>query len=237
MMELEPDDDRLHRRGRAAGRCASLGVRFAFAGAIVGTAGLTMLIGWDAGIRTAGIAPYTPRAPTTRCRVLPMFILIGYLAYYAGITQTRLRGGATLVRLAAGRARHRHGVRGRGLLGGVGREQRRRRGVRQGGDPRDAAGEVRQAPGGRRLRGRRHARFADPAQHAAGRLRHHHRAVDRQAADRGLRARHRLGASSTPRSSPGAAGATRSSARASAATPGRSASSRCPARRRSSWSS
>lgn len=64
-----------------------IGVRFAFAGAIVGTAGLTMLIGWDAGIRTAGIAPYTAGANYT-LSVLPMFILIGYLAYYAGITQT-----------------------------------------------------------------------------------------------------------------------------------------------------
>ena len=64
-----------------------IGVRFAFAAAIVGTAGLTMLIGWDAGIRTAGIAPYTAGANYT-LSVLPMFILIGYLAYYAGITQT-----------------------------------------------------------------------------------------------------------------------------------------------------
>ncbi len=63
------------------------GVRFAFAGAIVGTAGLVSLIGWDAGIRTAGIAPYTSGANYT-LSVLPMFILIGYLAYYAGITQT-----------------------------------------------------------------------------------------------------------------------------------------------------
>jgi tripartite ATP-independent transporter DctM subunit len=64
-----------------------LGIRFAFAGAIVGTAGLTMMLGWDAGIRTAGIAPYTAGANYT-LSVLPMFILIGYLAYYAGITQT-----------------------------------------------------------------------------------------------------------------------------------------------------
>ena len=63
------------------------GVRFAFAGAIVGTAGLVSLIGWDAGIRTVGIAPYTSGANYT-LSVLPMFILIGYLAYYAGITQT-----------------------------------------------------------------------------------------------------------------------------------------------------
>ena len=63
------------------------GVRFAFAGAITGTAGLVWLIGWDAGIRTAGIAPYTSGANYT-LSVLPMFILIGYLAYYAGITQS-----------------------------------------------------------------------------------------------------------------------------------------------------
>jgi tripartite ATP-independent transporter DctM subunit len=64
-----------------------IGVRFAFAGAIVGTFGLATLIGWDAGFRTAGIAPYTAGANYT-LSVLPMFILIGYLAYYAGITQT-----------------------------------------------------------------------------------------------------------------------------------------------------
>ena len=63
------------------------GVRFAFAGALTGTAGLVWLIGWDAGIRTAGIAPYTSGANYT-LSVLPMFILIGYLAYYAGITQS-----------------------------------------------------------------------------------------------------------------------------------------------------
>ena len=60
------------------------GMRFAFAGALVGTAGLVWLIGWDAGIRTAGIAPYTSGSNYT-LSVLPMFILIGYLAYYAGV--------------------------------------------------------------------------------------------------------------------------------------------------------
>ena len=64
-----------------------LGVRFAFAGAIVGTAGLSILLGWDTGIRTAGLAPYASGANYT-LSVLPMFILIGYLAYYAGITQS-----------------------------------------------------------------------------------------------------------------------------------------------------
>jgi tripartite ATP-independent transporter DctM subunit len=64
-----------------------LGVRFAFAGAIVGTLGLITLIGPDAGIRTAGIVPFASGANYT-LSVLPMFILIGYLAYYAGITQS-----------------------------------------------------------------------------------------------------------------------------------------------------
>ena len=64
-----------------------IGVRFAIAGAIVGTFGLASLIGWDAGIRTVGIVPYSAGTNYT-LSVLPMFILIGYLAYYAGITQT-----------------------------------------------------------------------------------------------------------------------------------------------------
>jgi hypothetical protein len=64
-----------------------VGVRFAFAGAIAGTAGLVAMLGWDAGLRTAGIVPFASGANYT-LSVLPMFILIGYLAYYAGITQT-----------------------------------------------------------------------------------------------------------------------------------------------------
>jgi tripartite ATP-independent transporter DctM subunit len=64
-----------------------VGVCFAFAGAIAGTAGLVAMLGWDAGLRTAGIVPFASGANYT-LSVLPMFILIGYLAYYAGITQT-----------------------------------------------------------------------------------------------------------------------------------------------------
>jgi hypothetical protein len=167
------------------------GVRFAFAGRSSARR-LVWLIGWDAGIRTAGIAPYTSGANYT-LSVLPMFILIGYLAYYAGITQSAFEAARRWFGWLPGGLATGTGVRGRGLLGGLRRQQRRRRGVRQGGDPRDAAGEVRQEAGGGRLRRRRHARFADPAQHPAGGLRHHHRAIDRQAAGRGLRARHRVG--------------------------------------------
>ena len=57
-----------------------VGVRFAFAAAFVGTTGLTMMIGWDAGLRTARIVPYAAGANYT-LSVLPMFILIGYLAF------------------------------------------------------------------------------------------------------------------------------------------------------------
>ena len=42
-----------------------IGVRFAFAGAIVGTLGLMALIGVDAGIRTAGIVPFASGANYT----------------------------------------------------------------------------------------------------------------------------------------------------------------------------
>ena len=142
-----------------------LGVRFAFAGAIVGTAGLTMMIGWDAGIRTAGIAPYSAGANYT-LRVLPMFILIGYLAYYAGITQTAfeaarrwfgwLPGG-----LATGTV---FAVAGFSAVSGA--SSAAAAVFAKVAIPEMLRGEIRQAPGRRRLRGRRHARFADPAQHA-----------------------------------------------------------------------
>jgi len=65
----------------------SLGVRFAYAGALVGTLGLAAMLGWDRGVQTAGIVPFAAGSNYT-LSVLPMFILIGYLAYYAGITQT-----------------------------------------------------------------------------------------------------------------------------------------------------
>ena len=63
-----------------------LGVRIAYAAAITGTLGLAVLIGWDSGLRTAGIIPHASAINYT-LSVLPMFIIIGYLAYYAGITE------------------------------------------------------------------------------------------------------------------------------------------------------
>src|SRR3712207_3991766 len=63
-----------------------IGVRIAYAAAIVGTIGLALMIGWDSGLRTAGVIPHAKTINYT-LSVLPMFIIIGYLAYYAGITQ------------------------------------------------------------------------------------------------------------------------------------------------------
>lgn len=63
-----------------------VGVRIAFAAAAVGAFGLAVLTGFGTGLRTAGVVPHASVVNYT-LSVLPMFILIGYLAYYAGITQ------------------------------------------------------------------------------------------------------------------------------------------------------
>lgn len=63
-----------------------IGVRIAFAAAIVGTSGLVIMLGWGAGMRAAGGIPHATTASYT-LSVLPMFILIGYLAYYAKLTE------------------------------------------------------------------------------------------------------------------------------------------------------
>ncbi|MBM3568144.1 MAG: TRAP transporter large permease subunit [Alphaproteobacteria bacterium] len=66
---------------------AAIGMRIAFAAGLVGALGLIALTGWEAGIKTIGVIPYAKSINYT-LSVLPMFILIGYLAFYAGITQS-----------------------------------------------------------------------------------------------------------------------------------------------------
>ena len=67
---------------------AVLGVRIAYAAALVGTLGLMILMGDPyAALVTAGTVPYS-KGTSYELSVLPMFILIGYLAYYAGMTTT-----------------------------------------------------------------------------------------------------------------------------------------------------
>lgn len=64
-----------------------LGVRIVYAAAAIGTAGLVVMLGWEAGLGIAGVVPHAKSVNYT-LSVLPMFILIGYLAYHAGITQS-----------------------------------------------------------------------------------------------------------------------------------------------------
>jgi len=63
-----------------------LGVRVFIAAAAVGLAGLVAMIGWDSGAGMVGTIPHS-KSVTYTLSVLPMFILIGYLAFHAGITE------------------------------------------------------------------------------------------------------------------------------------------------------
>ncbi|MBM08400.1 MAG: C4-dicarboxylate ABC transporter permease [Magnetovibrio sp.] len=63
-----------------------IGVRVVYACAIVGLLGLVTIIGWTGGAGNAGMIPYA-KGTLYPLSVLPMFILIGFLAYHAGMTQ------------------------------------------------------------------------------------------------------------------------------------------------------
>lgn len=62
-----------------------LGVRVYIAATLVGMIGIVSIIGWDAGTGIVGTIPHS-KATMYSLSVLPMFILIGYLAFHAGIT-------------------------------------------------------------------------------------------------------------------------------------------------------
>ena len=62
------------------------GMRVAWASGIVGLGGLVVLRGWDPAVGLAGILTYAETARYS-LSVLPMFILIGLLAFHAGLTQ------------------------------------------------------------------------------------------------------------------------------------------------------
>lgn len=88
----------------------AIGVPIAYASALSGTLGLVTILGWDAGLRTAGTIPHAKGVSYT-LSVLPMFILLGYLAHFAGITQSafeacrrwfgRLPGGLAIATIFA----------------------------------------------------------------------------------------------------------------------------------------
>jgi len=63
-----------------------LGVRVYIAAAAVGLAGLVAMIGWDSGAGMVGTIPHSKSVSYT-LSVLPMFILIGFLAFHAGLTE------------------------------------------------------------------------------------------------------------------------------------------------------
>ena len=62
-----------------------LGVRVYAAAAMAGLVGMVWLIGWDAGAGIVGTIPHS-KAVNYVLSVLPMFILIGFIAYHAGLT-------------------------------------------------------------------------------------------------------------------------------------------------------
>ena len=64
-----------------------IGVRVAFAAAIAGFIGLVELIGFWPGATTAGTIPYA-KTSLYALSVLPPFVLIGFLAFHAGMTAT-----------------------------------------------------------------------------------------------------------------------------------------------------
>ena len=63
-----------------------LGVRVVYATAVVGLLGLVAIVGWQGGAGNAGMVPYA-KGTIYALSVLPMFILIGFLAYHAGMTE------------------------------------------------------------------------------------------------------------------------------------------------------
>ena len=62
------------------------GVRVFYACATVGLLGLVSIVGWEGGAGNAGMIPYA-KGTIYALSVLPMFILIGFLAYHAGMTE------------------------------------------------------------------------------------------------------------------------------------------------------
>lgn len=63
-----------------------VGIRIVFAASIVGLLGLVELLGWAPAAGIVGTIPHS-KSSTYALSVLPLFILIGFLAFHAGMTQ------------------------------------------------------------------------------------------------------------------------------------------------------
>ena len=64
----------------------ALGTWIGFAAAVVGFMGITLIKGWGAAGGVAGFLPYAVTASFS-FSVIPLFILMGYFAFYAGLTR------------------------------------------------------------------------------------------------------------------------------------------------------
>ncbi len=72
------------------------GVRIYTVAAIVGVIGVVYIIGWDAGAGIGGTVPHS-KSVNYALSVLPMFILIGFIAYHAGLTHALFRAAKAWV--------------------------------------------------------------------------------------------------------------------------------------------
>ena len=72
------------------------GVRIYAVAAIVGVIGVVYIIGWDAGAGIGGTVPHS-KSVNYALSVLPMFILIGFIAYHAGLTHALFRAAKAWV--------------------------------------------------------------------------------------------------------------------------------------------
>ena len=72
------------------------GVRIYTVAAIVGVLGVVYIIGWDAGAGIGGTVPHS-KSVNYALSVLPMFILIGFIAYHAGLTHALFRAARAWV--------------------------------------------------------------------------------------------------------------------------------------------
>ncbi len=72
------------------------GVRIYVVAAIVGVIGVVYIIGWNAGAGIGGTVPHS-KSVNYALSVLPMFILIGFIAYHAGLTHALFRAAKAWV--------------------------------------------------------------------------------------------------------------------------------------------
>lgn len=70
--------------------CIIAGMRVVFAVSFAGIVGLVELIGWGASVGNLGTIPYS-KSTSFVLGLLPMFVLIGFLAYHAGMTAQLFR--------------------------------------------------------------------------------------------------------------------------------------------------